>query len=81
MVYKQDPLVTKSSTSRTDVLLGDGVRPSVVSKHLVGQADYTMPFNVAHLKSVIAESYIQTVIYTKLENGGNIFSVLQQNIS
>lgn len=39
----------REAPSRTDILLRDGVRPSVVSKHLISQADYTMPFNIAHL--------------------------------
>lgn len=46
---EQDPLATRSSVSRTHVLLRDGVRPSVVSKHLISQADDAMPFNIAHL--------------------------------
>lgn len=41
---------------RTNVLLTDGVRPSVVSEHLIGQADYPMPFDVAHLKEFILRS-------------------------
>lgn len=39
----------REAPSRTDILLRDGVRPSVVSEHLISQADYTMPFNIAHL--------------------------------
>lgn len=37
------------SLSHTDILLSDGVGPPVVSKHLIGQADHTMPFNIANL--------------------------------
>lgn len=36
---------------RTNVLLSDGVGPAVVSKHLVGQADHAVPFNVANLET------------------------------
>lgn len=38
-----------SWASRTDILLGNGVRPSIVPKHLVGQANDTVSFNVTHL--------------------------------
>lgn len=33
----------------TNALLRDGVRPSVVAKHLVGQADHTVSLYVTHL--------------------------------
>lgn len=36
--------------SHTDVLLSDGVRPSIVAKHLVGQADHAVALDVAHLE-------------------------------
>lgn len=36
----------------TNILLGDGVRPSVVAKHLIGQANDAMPFNVTNLPKV-----------------------------
>lgn len=40
---------TIRSGSPTDVLLGDGVRPSVVTEHLISEADDTVSFDVAHL--------------------------------
>lgn len=39
----------ESSRSRTDILLGDGVRPPVIAKHLVRQSDDTMTLNIAYL--------------------------------
>lgn len=36
--------------SHTNILLSDGVGPAVVSKHLIGQADHTMPFDIANLE-------------------------------
>lgn len=45
----------RSSVRHTDILLRDGVRPSVVSEHLIGQADNTMPFNIANLEESIQE--------------------------
>lgn len=35
--------------SHTDVLLSDGVGPSIVAEHLVGQADHAVALHVAHL--------------------------------
>lgn len=36
--------------SHTDILLSDGVRPSIVAEHLVGQADDAVALDVAHLE-------------------------------
>lgn len=43
----------QEALSHTNILLSDGVRPSIVSKHLICQADYTMAFNIAHLEESI----------------------------
>lgn len=36
--------------SRTNILLSDGVGPSIVAEHLVGQTDDSVALDVAHLE-------------------------------
>ena len=48
----------RKGSTLTHVLLGDGVRPAIVAKHLIGQINDPVTLNVTHLEKTKKKKHL-----------------------